>query len=507
MVRINWDFPDLPDLYLDEDILFTRSPFLFLATMYLALSALFALTNITNSPARLTPLRLRQYREVSGWLLPLVSYFPVVYLIAFMGVAGIGFNSVTQSNPLVTSLWEVGGEFDDVLSCLLVALVVLTAELCFYLTRAQRGTSSSNNTLFSIVSFLAGLLVLSFTTTNLLVFFLCFEATLLPIVALIHKFGSREKRSLAANYIFIYTVAGSIFLFPALFDLGVISFDLGKLYYVEELVAGGRWLVLLLVLGFAIKIPTYPLHNWLTHAHVEAPTIGSVILAALLLKLGTYGIVRVVIPTFPTLFFSVQTFGQTLAAISTLFASAMALRQLDLKRIVAYSSIAHMNFGLLALFTANIDALVANVILMFGHGLIAAGLFMVVGFIYDRYKSKLVLDLGGLRESAPIMGTMLLVLSVANFGFPGTVNFVAELLTLKAMFWSTLWFPVAQVAIVFSVAFTLWMYIRVYSGASKQYSTTGALDLDELDIFALGLLCLTIIKFGLSFTVLPINVA
>jgi len=123
---------------------------------------------------------------------------------------------------------------------LLVALVVLTAELCFYLTRAQRGTSSSNNTLFSIVSFLAGLLVLSFTTTNLLVFFLCFEATLLPIVALIHKFGSREKRSLAANYIFIYTVAGSIFLFPALFDLGVISFDLGKLYYVEELVAGGR---------------------------------------------------------------------------------------------------------------------------------------------------------------------------------------------------------------------------------------------------------------------------
>jgi len=158
----------------------------------------------------------------------------------------------------------------------------------------------------------------------------------------------------------------------------------------------------------------------------------------LLLKLGTYGIVRVVIPTFPTLFFSVQTFGQTLAAISTLFASAMALRQLDLKRIVAYSSIAHMNFGLLALFTANIDALVANVILMFGHGLIAAGLFMVVGFIYDRYKSKLVLDLGGLRESAPIMGTMLLVLSVANFGFPGTVNFVAELLTLKAMFWSTL---------------------------------------------------------------------
>lgn len=472
--------------------------------MYLGLSALFYFFSVHFTRWNFYVL-IRLPRYLNKWRERFFQYttrvLPIIYLVTFVSALSLQFNYIAYSNPLITGVLGTLGEFHDMMTILLVSLVILTTELCFYLSRFRTGLSSSNYVLHAIIALLGGLLTISFSTTNLLLFFVCFEATLLPIVALIHKFGSREKKSLAANYIFVYTVVGSIFLLPALLDIGIAngSFNIVQLYASEELILGGSLTVLFCIIAFMIKIPTYPLHNWLTHAHVEAPTIGSVILAALLLKLGTYGLIRVVLPVFPNLFLHFKAFGQSLATISTLLASAMALRQLDLKRIVAYSSIAHMNFGLLALFNANADGLISNIILMFGHGLVAAGLFMVVGLIYDRFKSKLILEVGGLRESAPILGTLFLVFAVANFGFPGTVNFVAELLVLRSMLWSTHFFLVAPVAIIASVAFTLWMYIRVYSGTSKQYADTGALDLTGLDIIAFSALALTIIKFGLSF--------
>lgn len=149
------------------------------------------------------------------------------------------------------------------MTILLVSLVILTTELCFYLSRFRTGLSSSNYVLHAIIALLGGLLTISFSTTNLLLFFVCFEATLLPIVALIHKFGSREKKSLAANYIFVYTVVGSIFLLPALLDIGIAngSFNIVQLYASEELILGGSLTVLFCIIAFMIKIPTYPLHN------------------------------------------------------------------------------------------------------------------------------------------------------------------------------------------------------------------------------------------------------
>ncbi len=251
----------------------------------------------------------------------------------------------------------------------------------------------------------------------------------------------------------------------------------------------------LFFIALAVKVPVVPLHVWLPEAHVEAPTSGSVILAGVLLKLGGYGLIRFVLPVLPHATAYYAPLVMTIASVSIVYSSLTTLRQVDLKKIIAYSSVAHMNLGLLGVFALNTQGLEGSVLLMLGHGLVSSALFLLVGVLYDRHHTRLVRYYGGLAQVMPAFSGMFLSFSLANMGLPGTGNFVGEALVLVGAFDRS---PGAAFAaawgMVFSAGYSLWLYNRVSLGALKVRYISRFVDLTgyELGVLAL-LLSLTIL--------------
>jgi NADH-quinone oxidoreductase subunit M len=279
--------------------------------------------------------------------------------------------------------------------------------------------------------FLEFILILCFLVINLFSFYILFESSLILMFFIIGIWGSRARKIKAAYYFFFYTLFGSIFMFIALFLLYffcgtfhiliLMKFSFSN-FYIELLI----WFCLFI--PFAIKIPVFPFHLWLLEAHVEAPTVGSVILASILLKLGSYGILRFLFSILlnANLYFRPLIF--LLSFISILIASFSALRQIDLKKIIAYSSIAHMNVILFGIYSLNIQGIKGSLFLMLGHGFISAALFFLIGIIYERAHTRLLPYLTGLVNVMPLFATYFFLFSFANISFPGTVNFISEIL-------------------------------------------------------------------------------
>lgn len=343
--------------------------------------------------------------------------------------------------------------------------------------------------------------IASFIFLDILGFFIFFEITLIPIYFLVLIWGSRERRVRASYLISIYTLLGSIFMFFNLIYLysktGTTDYEL--LLTVHFTLEDQLFLWLTFFIAFAAKIPVFPMHIWLPEAHVEAPTLGSVLLAVLLLKLGTYGLIRFSLPLFAegTVYFSPLI--STFAVLGILYTCLTAMRQIDLKKIIAYSSVGHMNIVLLGIMAGNIEGLQGAIFQMLSHGVVSGALFFCVGALYERYSVRSLKYFGGLAYFYPIFAIIFLIFSLANISFPLSSSFIGEFLILmgvyKYSFWATFF---AATSMVLGAIYTLWTYNRIFFGNIQINSIFAYKDLNLKEIFLFVVLILLLLLMGLK---------
>lgn len=344
------------------------------------------------------------------------------------------------------------------------------------------------------------LLINVFSVLDLFFFYIFFEGVLIPMFIIIGVWGSRQRKIHAAYQFFFYTLLGSILM---LLGIIIIYFQTGTtdiqvLAQTEFSHTKQLLLWLTFFASFAVKVPMVPMHIWLPEAHVEAPTAGSVILAGVLLKLGTYGIIRFLIPMFPyaTAYFTPLVF--TMCIVGILYSAATTIRQIDLKKIIAYSSVAHMNFALLGLFTNNTQGVEGSLFFMLGHGVVSSGLFLCIGMLYDRYHTRNILYYGGLVVVMPLFCIFFLVFTLANIGLPGTVNFVGEFLVLVGI-WkvnTTVTF-LASLGLILGAVYAIWFYNRLVFGQIRFYGLHMFGDLTRREFFVLLPLFLLVFLMGI----------
>jgi NADH-quinone oxidoreductase subunit M len=384
----------------------------------------------------------------------------------------------------------------DGISLFFILLVTFLFPLCLISAWEQLGEKGYGLCLLSIELFL----VLVFSVLDLLWFYIFFETVLIPIFMLIGIWGSRRRKIRAAYMFFVYTLVGSLLMLASLI---YIYTRVGTLEYTEVLsfpftFVEERWLWLGFFASFATKVPMLPIHIWLPEAHVEAPTTGSVLLAGILLKLGTYGIIRFSLPLFPqaSLYFTPLVF--TIAAVGVLYPAITAIRQTDLKRIIAYASVSHINLVVIGLFSWNFPGLEGSILQSLSHGLVASALFLLVGVVYDRYHTRLVKYYGGLVHSMPLFSLLFLFFTMANIGLPGTSNFVGEFLLLLGSFQaSTIGGLIGGTGIVLGGAYSLWVFNRIVYGNVKLQYLQKFTDVNFLDLCVLTPLVIGTLWIGL----------
>lgn len=330
------------------------------------------------------------------------------------------------------------------------------------------------------------LMIAVFSVLDLLLFYIFFESVLIPMFIIIGVWGSRERKIRAAYQFFLYTFFGSVLMLLAVllifFQAG--STDLQILYTTPFSEKRELLLWLAFFASFAVKVPMLPVHIWLPEAHVEAPTAGSVLLAGIMLKLGTYGFLRFSIPIFPyaSVYFTPLIY--TMSVIAIIYTSLTTLRQVDLKKIIAYSSVAHMNFVTLGLFSLNAQGVEGSVMLMLSHGIVSPALFLLVGALYDRHKTRLLRYYGGCGRTMPIFAILFLFFTMANISLPGTSSFIGEFLVLTGAFQNNSFAAVmAATGMVLGAAYALWLCNRVIYGLSKPYYISAFSDLSRRETF------------------------
>lgn len=313
-------------------------------------------------------------------------------------------------------------------------------------------------------------LLLIFSTLDLFLFYIFFEAILIPMYLIIGVWGSRERKIRAVYLFFFYTLCGSILMLAGIlyiyFTVGTSSFEylLSHNFSFEE----QKYLWLAFFISFSSKIPMFPFHIWLPEAHVEAPTVGSVLLAGILLKLGVYGFVRFSLTLFPdaSIFYSPLVY--VLSIIGIIFASFSALRQTDLKRIIAYSSIAHMNLVVLGIFSLNSIGLEGSIIQSISHGFVSGGMFLLIGILYDRYHSRFLYYYGGIVHLMPVYSIFFVIFTLSNIALPGSCNFVGELLLLAGIYLtSSLTGIIAATGVILCGTYSFWLCNKLIFGNIK----------------------------------------
>lgn len=312
----------------------------------------------------------------------------------------------------------------------------------------------------------------AFISLDLFLFYIFWEVMLIPMYFMIGIWGGKNRIYAAVKF-FIYTMVGSLLMLVALIYLyflgtkaGITDFSLLHFYDLNVDPATQTWLFLAFAFAFAIKVPMFPLHTWLPDAHTEAPTAGSVILAAILLKMGTYGYVRFAIPLFPEATHQFTPLIATLSVIGIIYAALVAMVQEDVKKLVAYSSVAHLGFVMLGVFALNEQGVTGGMLQMLNHGVSTGALFLIVGFIYERRHTRLISDFGGISKQMPIFAVIFMIVTLSSVGLPGTNGFVGEFLILVGAFESSLrWYAIiASSGVIFAAVYMLWMFQRVMFG-------------------------------------------
>ena len=340
-----------------------------------------------------------------------------------------------------------------------------------------------------------------FASLDLIVFYVFFELSLIPMYFLIGIWGGSDRIRATIKF-FIYTLAGSLIMLVALIYLGYNAGAASGIYtftadwrfisspeYTIGLVEQ-TYLFLAFALAFCIKVPLFPFHTWLPYAHTEAPTAGSVVLAAIMLKMGTYGLIRVCMPIFPNAFMEFAPWLATLAVIGIIYGALVAMVQKDVKKLVAYSSVSHLGFVVLGIFAFNTVAVQGAIIQMINHGLSTGALFLIVGMIYDRRHTRLIKDFGGLATVMPVFAVMFLIATLASIGLPGLNGFIGEFMILNGAFFSELldmkvFAVIGASGVILAAVYMLWMYQRVMFG---EVTNDENKDLEDLNLREIGLL-------------------
>lgn len=345
------------------------------------------------------------------------------------------------------------------------------------------------------------LLLVVFSVLDLFLFYVFFEAILIPMFLLVGFLGSRARKIRASFLLFFYTLIGSILMLIAIIYIYCVAGTLNIEYLssFDFTSFEQKWLWLAFFLSFASKIPMFPFHIWLPEAHVEAPTVGSVLLAGILLKLGVYGFLRYSLILFPqaSFFFSPLVF--ILSVIGIIYTSMTAIRQTDIKRIIAYSSIAHMNLVTLGIFSFTVMGIEGSILQSLSHGFVSGGMFLLVGILYDRYHSRLLYYYGGLVHTMPLYSSILLLFTLANIALPGTSSFVGEFLLFCGIYQASILICfLSAVSVILCGAYSLWLYNRLIFGNLKNLYTKNFKDLNLREFILLLFLLLPIIVMGIA---------
>ncbi len=384
----------------------------------------------------------------------------------------------------------------DGISILFIVLTTLITPICII--------SCMNSVKDRVKEFLIAILILEtfmigvFCSLDLVVFYLFFEAGLIPMFLIIGVWGG-PRRVYSAFKFFLFTLLGSVLMLVAIIAIYWITgtTDVTQIYEIKIPKEYQNLLWLAFFSSFAVKTPMWPVHTWLPDAHVEAPTAGSVILAAILLKMAGYGFLRFSLPMFPLAseFFTPLIF--TLSIIAIIYTSLVALMQEDMKKLIAYSSVAHMGYVTLGIFTFTKQGIEGSVFQMISHGLISAALFLCVGVVYDRLHSRMINSYGGLVNYLPKYSFLFIVFALAGLGLPGTSGFLGEFLVLTGTFQKN--YLVAMLAtfgVVLGAAYMLWLTKRVIFGVTKNDQIKNLKDVNKSEIIMLGILALLVIFFG-----------
>jgi len=384
----------------------------------------------------------------------------------------------------------------DGISILFIVLTTLITPICII--------SCINSVKVRVKEFLIAILILEtfmigvFCSLDLVVFYLFFEAGLIPMFLIIGVWGG-PRRVYSAFKFFLFTLLGSVLMLVAIIAIYWITgtTDVTQIYEIKIPVEHQNLLWLAFFSSFAVKMPMWPVHTWLPDAHVEAPTAGSVILAAILLKMAGYGFLRFSLPMFPLAseYFTPLIF--SLSIIAIIYTSLVALMQEDMKKLIAYSSVAHMGYVTLGIFTFTKQGIEGSVFQMISHGLISAALFLCVGVVYDRLHSRMISTYGGLVNYLPKYSFLFIVFALAGLGLPGTSGFLGEFLVLTGAFQKN--YLVAMLAtfgVVLGAAYMLWLTKRVIFGVTKNDQIKNLKDMNKSEMLMLIILALLVILFG-----------
>lgn len=430
-----------------------------------------------------------------------VAFLTTIFVFALSLVIWAGFDNSNAGFQMVEKHAWFGEGISyhmgvDGISMLFVVLTAFLMPFCIL--------ASWKSVDFRVKEYMVAFLILEalvigvFCALDMFLFYVFFEASLIPMFIIIGVWGG-QRRVYASLKFFLYTLLGSVLMLIAMmamyFTAGTM--DIPTLLAYDFPASMQTWLWLAFFASFAVKMPMWPVHTWLPDAHVEAPTAGSVILAGILLKLGGYGFLRFSLPMFPLASADFAPFVFWLSVIAIVYTSLVALVQTDIKKLIAYSSVAHMGYVTMGIFAANVQGVQGALFQMLSHGIVSGALFLCVGVVYDRMHTREISAYGGLVNNMPKYAVVFLILTMANVGLPGTSGFIGEFLTLFGVFQANTWIAViATTGVILSAAYALYLYRRVIFGALDKESLKALLDLSPREKAILYPLVILTIFFG-----------
>ena len=448
---------------------------LLMVTLILPLLGAFCLLNISSSN--------RSMLKFIALNTSCITFVISLFLWVFFNKSIGSFQFVNDLLWINTSNFNSSFGIDGI-SLFFILLTTLLTPLCILI--------SWNSVKVNLKEFLIAFLVMEFfligvfSVLDLLLFYIFFESVLIPMYLIVGVWGSRERKIRAAYFFFLYTLLGSVLMLLSIlyiyYQAGTTSYEVLLTFVFSDIEQKFLWFTFFT--SFATKVPMIPVHLWLPEAPVEAPTAGSVILAGVLLKLGTYGFIRFSFPLFPEASFYFAPFVYSLSIIGIVYASFTAIRQTDFKRIIAYTSVAHMNLVMVGLFSFNTIGLEGAILQSLSHGFVASALFLIIGVVYERHHTRMVKYYGGLVHTMPIYVLIFLFFTMSNIGLPGTGSFVGEFLILTGSFkTNTSATFISATGMIIGGCYSLWLFNRIAYGNIKTQYFKHYMDLNKREFF------------------------